>query len=90
MKSLKVTRNDLSFVSHLDECIRNVHKVDLTNCQITTFQYNKLVNNLKNSRITKLTMVGVFGHGFGGFNRTIKEKETLIKACNEQGILFEY
>ena len=90
LKSLKITSNDLSFVTGLDECISNVHEVDLTNCQITTFQYNNLVHNLKNSRITKLTMVGVFGHGFGGFSETIKYKEKLIEACNQQGIIFQF
>ena len=35
-------------------------------------------------------MVGVFGHGFGGFSNTIKYKAALIEACNKQGIDFEY
>ena len=90
LKSFKITCNDLSFVSHLHECTRNVPEVDLTNCQITTFQYKNLVYNLKNPRITKLKMVGVFGHGFGGFSNTIKYKAALIEACNKQGIDFEY
>ena len=86
LKSLKITSSHLSYVTGLVECIRNVPEIEFTNCQITTFQFNNLVYNLKNSRITKLTMVGVFRYGFGGFNETIKYKEKLIEACNKQGI----
>ena len=89
LESLKITGNDLTFVSGLDECISNIYEVDLSNCQITNFQYNLLVNNLKHTKILKLSMCGVFGYGFGGFSQSIKNKERIIEACNEQGIIFE-
>ena len=87
LESLKITGNDLTFVFCLDECICNIPEVDLTNCQISTFQYNLLVNNFKKSKIKKLTMCGVFGYGFRGLINTIKNKERMIKTWNKQGII---
>ena len=75
IESLKITGNDLTFVFPLDKCISNIYEVDLSNCQITNVQYNVLVNNLKHTNITKLTMCGVFGYGFGGFNQIIKKRK---------------
>ena len=89
LESLKITSNDLTYVFCLDECICNIPEVDFTNCQISTFQYNLLVNNLNNSKIKKLTMCGIFGYGFGGLSDTIKNKERMIETCNKQGIIFK-
>ena len=46
------------------------------------------MTNIKNSKIKKLIMTGVYGYGFGGFNKKIKYKEELTNACIESEILF--